>query len=43
MICLVAAMLSGCAVGPEYARPKVGGSEAQWLAPVSPEAVDTEW
>jgi NodT family efflux transporter outer membrane factor (OMF) lipoprotein len=36
-------MLAGCAVGPEYARPKVGGTEAQWLAPVSAEAVDAEW
>ncbi len=43
LTCLVATLLSGCAVGPEYARPQVGGTEGQWLAPGSPEAVDAEW
>ena len=43
IICLLATLLAGCAVGPEYARPKVGGTLGQWLAPVSPDAVDAEW
>lgn len=43
IVCLLAAMLGGCAVGPEYARPKVGGTETPWLAPVSTDAVDAEW
>ena len=43
IICLLATLLAGCAVGPEYARPKVGGTQGQWLAPVSPDAVDAEW
>ena len=43
LTCLVAAMLAGCVVGPEYSRPKVGGTQGAWLAPVSPEAVDPQW
>ncbi|MEO6716814.1 MAG: efflux transporter outer membrane subunit [Novosphingobium sp.] len=43
LACLVATALAGCTVGPEYARPKVGGSEGQWLAPVSAQAVNPEW
>lgn len=43
LTCLVAALLGGCTVGPEYARPKIGGSDGLWLAPVSFEAVDPQW
>jgi NodT family efflux transporter outer membrane factor (OMF) lipoprotein len=43
LICLVAAILGGCTVGPDYVRPKVGGTAGLWLAPVSLEAVDPQW
>ena len=36
-------LVAGCAVGPNYLRPKVAGAEAPWLAPVAQGEVDAEW